>query len=264
MQVFDVHHHFGSFVEPGIDLTLDEQVANHVEMMDQRGVDQAAMLAGSRYPNPNGLEDTRRMNDDLREVRERYGDRFPVSFGTVELRYGDAGLPEVDRIMDDLELDGLTWHTRWQGAYTDDDIVFEYIERASEYDATIVLHGLAWSNMEAAWRVFNVIEAFPDTDFVIVDCLTGSDQNRWILDYHDKFDLDNVVFDTTFMHNVQRSLPRMVDALGSDRIVFGTDVYSDKEMWSTIPLEQVRQSPVSEDDRRAVLYDNAARVFGLD
>ena len=263
MDVFDIHHHFGSFSNTEYAGDVDDWVNNHVEVMKRRGVSQGALMPTPRYPNPNGLEDTRRMNDKMKKVRDEYGDRFPVTFGTVELRYGEAGFQEIDRVMTELELDGMMWHSRFQGGYTDDDLLIEYVERAAEHNATIVLHALPRSRQEKAWRVFDVMERFPDVQFVVVDVFLGSDQNSFILKHHHRFDLENVLFDTSFMYDMHGTLPKVVDRLGIESIAYGSDVYSEGEMWSTMPLTQVQESSLSESQKRAILYENAADVFNL-
>lgn len=264
MEVFDVHHHFGSHSDVDFTGTADEWVTAHIDAMDRRGVTQAALMPSPRYANPDGLADTREMNDRIAYVLEEYPDRFPVGFGTVELRYGERGLDEVDRIVGDLGLDGLTWHSRFQGGYTDDDLIYEYIERAAPDEPVIALHALARSSQEQAWRVFEVVDHFDDLDFLVLDGFVQSGQNKFIFGAQDRYDLDNALFETSFMYNLHRTLPKVVDALGIERIAFGSDVYSDGgELWATMPIEQVRNAGLTEDEERALLWENAARTFGL-
>src|SRR5881397_1422363 len=94
--VFDVHHHVGrAFDALGGDLAaaseqVDVELETRLRIMDEGGVRQALVIPGHGYLRPNGLADTRRVNDEIAAYRDRTPDRFPVACGIVEPAYGPS------------------------------------------------------------------------------------------------------------------------------------------------------------------------------
>src|SRR5258708_4701246 len=99
-EAFDHHQHVGSVATiTGVDYgptdgedPLEADYRTRVAVMDQLGVAQAALMPAHSYVRPRGLADTRAVNDGLAAYRRRDPRRFPAIIGTVEPRYGDAGL----------------------------------------------------------------------------------------------------------------------------------------------------------------------------
>lgn len=263
MDVFDVHHHLGSLFDASFDMTATELADHHLSVMDRYGVDAAAVLPSPTYPNPDGLADTRAKNEQVAAVHEAHPDRFPVTFGTVEPWYGEAGLDEVDRLLESL--DGIMWHNRWQRAPVNAPMVYDMVERAAEHDALVGLHAHAGSDLTAPWRVFEVTESFPDVQFVVFDALSSVEQSDEIIGQVEDVTLDNVVFDTALAPRMSSQLPEFVEAVGHEHVVFGTDVYSHSDTpYTTLPFEQFDECAFDDDVGRAILRGNASRVFNLD
>ena len=78
--VFDVHHHVGrafdalggalgeTSVHP--DEVARIELANRLRIMDEGGVHQALVIPGHGYLRPNGIADTRRVNDEIAAYRD--------------------------------------------------------------------------------------------------------------------------------------------------------------------------------------------------
>lgn len=263
MRTFDAHHHVGSLSDPSFDPPTEEKAEHHIEMMDRYGVDAGLVMPAPTYPNPNGLADTREVNDEIATIAERHPERFPVALGTVEPWYGEAALGEIDRMLEDL--DGVMWHNRWQRAFVDSRMTYDLVERAAEHDAIVGLHAHGASELTNPWRVFDVTESFPDVQFVVYDALSEIEQFREIVAHADKLELDNVVFDTAVAPRLAEQLPRFIEAVGLERIVFGTDVYTVRDTpFTTRPLEQLDDAELPEAEERAIRYENAARAFGFE
>ena len=263
MQVFDVHHHLGSLRDHTFEMTAAEMADHHVSVMDRLGIDAAGILPAPVYTNPNGLADTREKNDQVAAVRDAAPDRFPLAFGTVEPWYGEAGYPEVDRLLESL--DGIMWHNRWQRAAVNSPMVVDLVERAATHDAVVGLHAHAGSDLTAPWRVFDVTQSFPDVQFVVFDVFSSRDQTNQLVNRAPDLDLDNVVFDTALAPRLRTQLPDVIDAIGHEKLVFGTDVYSDQDgPFSTLPFEQFEETDVGDDVKDAIFWENAARVFDVD
>src|SRR5262249_7737777 len=122
-RVIDAHNHVGDLWGPenlySDNLTrqgeLDRDARARIAALTRRGVDQAVVIAAPSYLRPDGLVDTRRMNDLVAAYRDVDPDRFPAAVGVVEPLYGERGLAEVDRCKFELGLVGISFHTRFQG-----------------------------------------------------------------------------------------------------------------------------------------------------
>src|SRR5947208_14881435 len=120
--VFDVHHHvgrafdaLGGELDPGAADGAEfahTELVERLRIMAEGGVRQALVIPGHGYLRPNGLADTRRVNDEIAAYRDRTPDRFPVACGIVEPRDGEAALGELDRVAHELGLVAISFHTR--------------------------------------------------------------------------------------------------------------------------------------------------------
>ena len=115
---FDVHQHLGEAAVMGESSEEFDPVKDFEQrhrMMDQFGIDCAAISPTSQYERPRGLLDTMAMNDRVADYRDRYPERFPVAFGTVDPLQGmDNGMREIERLATSLSLQGVSWHHRMQ------------------------------------------------------------------------------------------------------------------------------------------------------
>ena len=90
-----------------------------IAAMNGSGIDRAVIGPGYQYLMPNGIADTRKINDRLAAFRDHDPERFPFAIGAIEPRQGDAALDEVRRIRQELGMAGVMWHNRLQGCYVD-------------------------------------------------------------------------------------------------------------------------------------------------
>jgi len=210
--------------------------------------------------NPNGIEETRTVNNEVAQVKEEYPDWVPAATGTVEPSYGkEVALEEIDRIMEDLELDGVMWHNRWQKATPDAPIMYDMIERAAEHDATVVLHALATSTINDPWRVFRMIEDFPDVTFLVLDIFSSTNQAEYAEYMAPNY--DNVWFDTAASPMIGRKIENFTEHVGDDQLVFATDFYHTMPTRRALEMDAVNNSNLDEDQKQKLLVDNLRDVF---
>ena len=264
MRIFDVHHHVGSRLDVSYDPSLEEKIQNHVERLDEYGITSGAVMPSPTFPNTNGIEDTRSMNDDMATVKDDYGDRFPVAFGTVDPWYGEEGLYEIDRTLETLELDGMMWHNRYQRMAADAEMMKRLVARVVDHGGVVVLHAYAGAELTSPWRVLNVAESFPQGQFVVVDIFSSLTQTEMVAKLSSNFGLYNVWFDISLPFNLPRQIRPFKEAIGVDKLLFGMDSYSDSdEPDTTLPMEQFDAAELTDAERRAILYENAAELFNL-
>ncbi len=182
--VFDLHQHVGgiegikalgkfSAAFPATEEAIATDQAARLEAMEVMGIDQAAIMPTHSYQRPNGLKDTCAVHDALIRYREMNPDRFPALFGTMEPRYGEDGLDEIDRIAK-LGFQGISWHNRFQGLPVDHPVMHSFIARSHAVGLVPLIHCIV-SDFEAVWRLRVLAEQSRDGIFICADGLTNTD-----------------------------------------------------------------------------------------
>jgi predicted TIM-barrel fold metal-dependent hydrolase len=266
--VIDCHHHVGSLeaqgfkfrdAAEGVDpatVELDRRLA----AMARYGVDQAILIPGHGYLRPNGVADSRRVNDGVAAYRDRLPDRFPAALGVAEPLHGEAGIAELRRMRDELGLVGLSVHTRFQGVQTDSPLVVALVRAAADLGLVPFIHAVEGVPDEAIWRVQQVARAIPDTTIVVLDAFGGSEHARQALPI--ARETANLVFDTSLAHHYM-FVEAMIEAVGPERVVFGTDYYSMMSSQPSVVLDELVASGLPAEQKAAILGGNLQRILGL-
>ena len=269
--VFDVHPHVGrAFDALGGDLGREEPAAaefarveleSRLRIMDEGGVRQALVIPGHGYLRPNGIADTRRINDEIAAYRDRTPDRFPVACGIVEPRDGAQALGELDRIARDLGLVAVSFHTRFQGVSMDSQWILSYIERIAELGMLPIIHAMDDTPEESLWKLASVARRFPDVTILALDAFGGFEATRQCFFVAEL--APNIVFDSSLSYNAD-FIVDFAKQFGAERVVFGTDLYSHpvgRRISHLLP--QFVESDLSEDAKTAILGGNARRLLGV-
>ena len=268
--VFDCHHHVGDVrgfvgdVGSG-DQSLSEgsaEVETRLAIMEAGGVRQAAVIPGHGYPRPEGIADTRRINDGIAAYRDARPERFPVAVGIVEPQHGDRSLAELDRARLELGLRGISFHARFQGVSMDDSWIARYVARMAEIGLVPVLHAMTESPDESLWKVAELARAHPDVSMLVLDAFSTFEGTKEAFVVAES--CENLVFDTSLAYNFD-FLEAFAHRFGAHRVAFGTDLYS-PPVGRRIShlLAQILESPLPTSDKTAILGGNARRLFGLE
>lgn len=262
MEIFDIHQHI-----PSAKITQDKAAAAkdyemRTRFMDQNKIDRAALMPSFDYFIPNGIEDTRRINDQLAEYQAKYSGRFPVAIGTVEPRHGEKSLDEIERIVKELHMQGIVWHHKFQGVCLDDAIMTLYLQKVATLKVPVFVHIFGESSTETLWRLENLLTAFPMVSFVALDGFSTLDRSRQMKAIAQRH--DNVIFDNALMLSFSRDGEGFVTAVGSERLCFGSDLYNETMFYGKVPwLPAIEEYRISEKDRGNILSGNARRLFRL-
>jgi predicted TIM-barrel fold metal-dependent hydrolase len=269
--VFDVHHHVGrAFDALGGELdaaagdpaeTARVELRERLRIMDEGGVRQALVIPGHGYLRPNGLADTRRVNDEIAAYRDRMPDRFPVACGIVEPRDGPLALGEIERIATELELVAISFHTRFQGVSIDSQWILRYLERMGELGLVPILHAMDDTPEESLWKLAAIARSLPDLTIVALDAFASYEATRQCSFVADV--AASIVFDTSLSYNFD-FIEDFAVRFGPERVVFGTDLYSwpvGRRVSHLLP--QIIESRLPHEAKAAILGANARRLFGL-
>jgi predicted TIM-barrel fold metal-dependent hydrolase len=274
--VFDCHHHVGDVSAflgvrpadgpaPPADASAAEdtlsEMARRIEIMDSGGVRQAAVIPSHAYDRPDGIADTRRINDDIAAYRDAQLDRFPVAIGVIEPVHGLRSLDELDRARRELGLVGISFHARFQGISMDNPWILRYVERMGELGLVPVLHAMTESVDEAIWKLAGVARAFPGLPMLVLDAFSTFEGTKECRDVAET--CPNLLFDTSLSYNFD-FIENFAKRFGADRVVFGTDLYSPplgRRISHLVP--QILESSLSHDDKVKIFGANLRRLFGM-
>lgn len=266
-RTFDIHQHLGEAAvmgESSEEFDPAKDFEHRHRIMDQYGIDTAAISPTSQYERPRGLRDTMAMNDRVADYRERYSERFPVAFGTVDPLQGmENGMREIERMATSLSLQGVSWHHRMQGTWIADARMYGFLEAVRDNGMVALIHVISESTLESPWGLEVLATKFPEVTFIALDPFTSPTQFQAMLLMADR--LDNVYFDTAGIWLLGRFLEKWVKAQGSDRLIFGSDLIT-SPLSLNVPYvkQEVDDSPdLSTEDRENILWRNAQRIFDL-
>jgi predicted TIM-barrel fold metal-dependent hydrolase len=270
--VIDGHHHYGNLfesmagfgggrnTEPPPD--FDElELAARLAILDEQNVRQAVIIAGHAYLRPEGLADTRRVNDGVAAYRDRRPDRFPAAVGVVEPLYGRAGLPEIDRCRNELGMVGISFHVRFQGVSMDSPWVHRYVERMGEVGLIPYLHAIGDSPEEALWKIDDLAADFPDLTGFVLDAFSNFEQARQVIAIADR--RPRLFFDTALAYNFDLVMPA-IRRFGADRFLYGSDIYS----WPLVTrpshlLAQILESDLTRGEKEQIVGANLRALLSL-
>ena len=233
--------------------------ANRIRIMEANGVTHAAILAATGYIQADGIKDTMRCNDTVAAYRKRDPKRFAVACGIVEPLHGSRSLAELERIKNELRLEGVVWHHRFQGLAIDHQLMRPLLKKVSELGLVPVIHTNAESNLEAVWRLERLAVEFPELTFLSLDALTTNANSQLVLDVAKR--TPNILFDTAHVRGAAY-VKNFVEAVGSHRLVFGSLFYSHPASYEhCTTLAEVKAAGISDPDLANVLALNAKRLF---
>ncbi|MFE9601305.1 amidohydrolase family protein [Streptomyces hokutonensis] len=263
--IVDTHHHVGTLSigateEHTRPRTLRDSVDIHHSMLDRFGMTACAVMPGLQYERPHGIVDTRQVNDAIAAYRGR-SPRFLAALGMVEPLHGlTLCREELDRMAGPLRLDGVVWHTRYQGVAVSDRRMHALVDEAAARSFPCYVHMFAESNLETPWMFAKFAHNHPEATIVALDAFSASTQIQYVMDLADRF--DNIMFDTAMCFPLLRLFDTFVTRFGSERLLFGTDSYADPVRYNTpAVLAELLASDMDTEHLENILWRTFCRVF---
>ena len=275
--IFDIHQHMGStgdahgFTIEGQTASGEidpDEVACRLEFMQQAGIGRAVAIPGHNYDRSRGIASTRAENDAIARYRDAMPERFPIAVGVIEPLDQAAALDEVTRIKTELGLKGVSFHTEFQGVTIDSPWMMKILERMIDLGLVRLIHASNVVLHEALWRLAKVARAFPDVPIVALEpfyTFEGMQQCFFFAEL-----APNIIFDTASC-SVNAMMIQMAREIGADRIIYGSQFYSQKRKGvkrlhakARLTLDEIIESDrLSREDKEKILGRNTQRIFGL-
>ncbi|MPZ51204.1 MAG: amidohydrolase family protein [Acidimicrobiia bacterium] len=270
-----------------------------IEHMDRMGVDiqgLATFVSEYFYWTPGGLgaELAREQNDRVAQAVADYPDRFVGIGATVPLQDVDAAIVEAERVRD-IGFKGLQIGGTIDSHNLDEPRFRPFFEAVSDLGHVVIIHpsgypegqrfgdyfltnciGNPLETMVAATRMIfsGLFEELPDLKMLLLHgggylpFYASRADHTWkvrpetrvaIPDHEPSHYMKKLYFDTMVFQPLY--LRHLVDIVGADRVMLGTDFPFD--MGEDDPLGLVDAvEGLTDEDRQAIKGGNAARVFG--
>jgi predicted TIM-barrel fold metal-dependent hydrolase len=264
-RIFDMHHHVESAPEPRADGSYDtsQDLPVRKRNMARWGIGASILMARQNYRRTNGIADTRRQNDYVGWYCRNHSELFPVGAGSVEPTYGlDHGIAEIRRMKHDLGLDAVVFHTYFQGRMIDDPTMVGLVRELASLKMPAMVHMNVEGLLESEPYLESLASQVPEATIVAIGAFQRLENIHALRSVGRN--CPNVLFDTSLYWQKGRALESYVEEFGADRVVFGTDANANDSIMYNYPsgLIDILEAPrLSEEDRRKILWGNAARLF---
>jgi predicted TIM-barrel fold metal-dependent hydrolase len=173
-------------------------------------------LQGGYYPTP---DDVRASNSAVADLMARLPEHV-VGFAYVNPIHGSLGLRELHRCIEDLGFGGIKL---WVSTLCDDKRVHPVVECAVEYDVPILVH--CWKKItgnlpfeSTPMHLGKLAKRYPEAKLIMAHL--GGD---WEYGYKVARECPNIYVDTSGSIAEMDSIERLVQAVGTERVLFGTD-----------------------------------------
>ncbi len=246
---FDVHCHIGMTVSRAP--VIGQSVGRCLARMASANVIGAIPCPTAGGPQARGVLDTRAQNEVIANACRKYPERFPIGLGIVEVRHEQVGVDELDRAMQDDGLVGFACHPALSGHSLGGEL-YAFLEVVAMHNGLCLLHQAGSTQNIAAYA-----QRFPAITFIIghvsmnkaghLDAIAqcGKHENIW-------FDVaQKPVGDESW------DLVHLVNNLGNDRIMFGSDLpYYDFRLVQA----QIESAHLNDETKERIAYQNAVRL----
>lgn len=246
---FDVHCHIGMTVSRAP--VIGQSVGRCLARMASANVIGAIPCPTAGGPQAHGVLDTRAQNEVIANACRKYPERFPIGLGVVEVRHEQAGVDELDRAMCDDGLVGFVCHPALSGHSLGGEL-YAFLEVVAMHNGLCLLHQAGSTQNIAAYA-----QRFPTITFIIGHVSMNKAGHLDAIAHCGK--QENIWYDVAQKPAGDESwdLVHLVNNLGNDRIMFGSDLpYYDFR----IVQAQIEAADLDDETKERIAYQNAVRL----
>lgn len=242
--VIDAHTHMGP--DSGADMPF-ASAENMIEVMNRENIE---MIFCSPH---SALHDPCRGNDELEEVMKKYPERIK-GYYCFNPNYEERFLKNLDNVMKNPGYIGLKFLPTYHRYPLDGDNFKKALSFANENKLPILIH--TWGNNDphnGPRHIKMLAENYPDTTLIMGHSAPGElDKAIEVVKTH-----NNVMLDICDIHRHSGIIDKMVEEVGADKVLFGTDM-----PWydPNYGIGSVLFSRISDEDKIKILYENAKKL----
>jgi uncharacterized protein len=239
--VIDSHCHVGMGIRKK--LSPDDLL----RQMDRNNVALAVICTVDQYVAVRNREG----NDQILAAVRNWPDRF-WGLAAVNPWFQQQGVDELKRCMD-AGLSGLKLNGRLQGFQLSDPLVHPLIETCRDFGGVVYAHTGTFITSEP-FQLSELARTFPD-----VSMIAGHSgfADLWLDAVPAALQLPNIFLETSLIDLM--NIGNAVEKLGAERVLFGSDA---PESNLSLELRKLEMVEMSASDRRRVMHDNAAALWG--
>lgn len=228
----------------------DVSAAATLRIMDRIGINIAVQFSNAGMGSDHVLG-----NKLVKEFTDPHLDRM-LPFVFSNPRYPDEALEEVKHYCGELGWKGIKIHPSGNGYPVNGPLYAPIWSHAEEHGIPVISH--SWGGSVCGSGQFGEVAArYPDATIVLAHaCMPDFEGAVQVAKKH-----DNIFLELTAAACMNGLLEWMVEQLGAERLVYGSDLGG----WFS-PLHgigPVLYADIPESDKRKILGGNAARILAL-
>jgi predicted TIM-barrel fold metal-dependent hydrolase len=246
MKIIDMHAHV-DVLEP---LNWFDTPEKLIKLMDEAGIEIAAVSAYLNLPGPD-MTCMERLNASVSKYKGRL-----YSFIRMDPWFGDEAVEFLVKACNDYQIKGVKLHPAHYTLHPYGDLTVKLIRKAGELGLPVLFH-CGDEVMCLPLQIGELAQKCPETKIILAH-LGGYAHGRDALNVAK---LNKNIFIDTSATPFVKEIKLMVDELGADRILFGTDAPCCD---TVVELEKVRLACLTQADFEKVCYSNGAKLLGLE
>lgn len=239
--VIDAHAHISVWEELGI----DGNVHYAVELMDHHEID-IACVSNPRSLRTDYIQGNRTVLDAMR----RYPQRI-LGFAVANPWDGKRALKEFETCIKEFGMKGLKLHISHTKIDYHHPLTLPFIEKAIDLKVPVLVHCY-----DGGVSVDKVASMFPEA-VIIMGHMGG-------FDWYDAIPVakkhKNVYLEICGSPMEVGIIEKAVEAVGGDRVLFGTDL---PLLDPVISIYKIKDADISEEDRMKIFGENMAKILNL-
>lgn len=242
--VIDCHAHVGP--ARGIDRPTSPD--DLVRLMDAIGIERS-VVSGLMFATGVRVET---MNEWVSDTLRAHPDRF-LGYCYLNPNFPEDMADEIERCFDQPGFAGFKLHVSWNGVPYDADVYAPVYEFASARGLPILAH--TWGD-EAVRALGRMARQYPAIPFLAGHSGAGDVE----INLDEARRTPNLSLELTYSGGTPWQVARLVREVGAERIVWGSDTIL---FAASNQIGKVVFADISEAEQRAILSDNARRIFRL-